>query len=495
MAFALKSKAAQFYFLRFVLGLVCATCETLLCREISWTMNPRVAVLFLLVIGSSPGMFHASIAYLPSSFAMYTAMLGASAFMNWRGGLRTAQGIFWFGVGACLGWPFAVALSAPFLVEELCLALLSDSQGQYAFLWRLTDGVVRALAVLGIQTAIDASLYKKLTVVPLNIVTYNVFSSKGPDLYGTEPWHFYLRNLALNFHVWLPLALLAIPLLLLQTHAKAKAFAGLKVTFFRGFSLLSPFYLWLAIFSLQAHKEERFMYPAYPFLALNAAYALHLMLSFFGSDDPRSIISRIPVMLRLAGILSFLGLALSLSVFRILGTWNAFSAPLSVYKPLDSSHALPQANVVCLGKEWYRFPSHFLVPDTMRTKFIRSEFHGLLPGEFSEANGEHGLFPGTWLEPPGMNDENLEDVGKYTDLEHCDFLVDSSLPSTVSTGLEPDFVNGDEGWEKVKCVPYLDAASTGLLGRLGWIPDLPFVPARLRRVWGEYCLLRRIKRH
>ena len=26
-----------------------------------------------------------------------------------------------------------------------------------------------------------------------------------------------------------------------------------------------PIYLWLAIFSLQPHKEERFMYPIYPF--------------------------------------------------------------------------------------------------------------------------------------------------------------------------------------------------------------------------------------
>lgn len=52
-------------------------------------------------------------------------------------------------------------------------------------------------------------------MVPLNIVLYNVFggAGKGPDIYGTEPWWFYLANLALNFNVLLPLALLSVPLL------------------------------------------------------------------------------------------------------------------------------------------------------------------------------------------------------------------------------------------------------------------------------------------
>jgi alpha-1,2-mannosyltransferase len=42
---------------------------------------------------------------------------------------------------------------------------------------------------------------------------------------------------------------------------------------------LAPFYLWLAIFSLQAHKEERFLYVAYPLVALNAAIAIYLVRS------------------------------------------------------------------------------------------------------------------------------------------------------------------------------------------------------------------------
>lgn len=57
--------------------------------------------------------------------------------------------------------------------------------------------------------------YRKLEIVPLNIVLYNVFggSDKGPNIYGTEPWWFYLANLSLNFNLLLPISLASGPLL------------------------------------------------------------------------------------------------------------------------------------------------------------------------------------------------------------------------------------------------------------------------------------------
>lgn len=142
----LHNKVAQFYFLRTVLGLVCALCETKLFSVISRTLNPRVAIFFLMAMVVSPGMYHASIAYLPSSFAMYTTMLGFSAFMDWSGQMRTAQGIFWFAVGSLLGWPFAGALVFPFIFEEVFLAVTT---GQLvAGIRRLLDGAVRSLVLL-----------------------------------------------------------------------------------------------------------------------------------------------------------------------------------------------------------------------------------------------------------------------------------------------------------------------------------------------------------
>lgn len=494
---SVSTKTAEFYFLRVTLGFVCAVCEARLFSKIGNVLNPRIAVSFLFIMTTSPGMFHASISYLPSSFTMYTTMLGMAAFMDWRGGLRTAQGILAIGAGAVLGWPFSVAMAIPFLLEDLMFATISDRQGLIELFWRLVDGTVRALLVLTLQVSIDVFFYKKLVVVPWNIVWYNVLSGGGgPDLYGTEPWHFYLRNLFLNFHIWLLLALLSMPLLFVQHFASAKD--ATKPSYLRGIVFLSPFYLWLAIFTLQPHKEERFMYPAYPSLALNAAVSLHIVLANVGSTDPKDMVSKIPVQLRLAAILAVMLSAFALSAFRTLGTITAFNAPLSIYKPLHSTTNGHFANEnVCLGKEWYRFPSHYLLPEGMRAKFIKSEFSGLLPGPFHEGTSGQGLglFPGTWLEPPGMNDQNLEDPGKYTDVKHCDYLIDSHLPSTETTRLEPNFIADSEHWERVKCLPFLDAASTGIVGRLVWVPDLPFVPSRFKRVYGEYCLLKRRKRH
>ncbi|KAF2773593.1 hypothetical protein EJ03DRAFT_340932 [Teratosphaeria nubilosa] len=489
-------KVLEFYTLRILLAFICALCETRLYSKVAVTLNPRVAVTLVGILCTSSGLWHASIAYLPSSFAMYFTALGIAAFLDWCGGLRTAQGIWMFGLAATLGWPFAAALSIPFLFEEAMLGLLNDSAGKQALFWCVVDGVVRTLCFLAAQIGLDAFFYKKLQVVPLNIVMYNVLSAskgKGPDIYGTEPWHFYLRNLFLNFHVWLPLALLALPLLLAQNYLSMKS-GAMKTTRFRGIIFTLPFYLWLGIFTLQPHKEERFMYPAYPALALNAAVSMHIILANIGSTDPKDMVAKIPVQIRLFAVLVFLFGGMAVSLFRTLGTITAFGAPLAIYQPLHQPGVSKLGDTVCLGKEWYRFPSHYLLPEGVRAKFMKSEFEGLLPGEFSEAAKGFGLFPGTWLVPPGMNDENREDPGKYTDVRHCSFIVDRQLPSTEVTSLEPSYINDQDNWEKLQCLPFMDAASTGTIGRLGWVPDLPFIPERFRRVWGEYCLLRRKKK-
>jgi alpha-1,2-mannosyltransferase len=143
-----STKIAEFYFIRYALAFICAICETQLFRVINGTLNPRIALFFMMAILFSPGMFHASVAFLPSSFAMYTGMIGMAAFMNWRGGLKTAHGIFWFAVGGILGWPFSVALSAPFLFEELIFATLSSKDALIDVIMRLFRGVVAGFLVL-----------------------------------------------------------------------------------------------------------------------------------------------------------------------------------------------------------------------------------------------------------------------------------------------------------------------------------------------------------
>ena len=441
-----------------------------------------------MIVIFTPGFFYASVAFLPSSFAMYTATLGLTAFMDWHGGAKTASGIMWFGIGALLGWPFAGALILPFVLEDWTVAMFMrdfpDTMKRYL------DGIVRCLVVLAIQVSIDTFFYRKIVVVPWNIVMYNVFSGgdRGPNIFGTEPWDYYVRNLLLNFNLWFLLALLSAPMLAFQTAFMKQQTT--KQTLLRTIVFITPFYLWLAIFTIQPHKEERFMYPAYPFLALNAAIAFHMLLTWVGNSDPNTLIGKIPAQLKLAIILPTLLIALNIGFFRILGTVTGYRAPLQIYHPLEQN-ATGSTSTVCLGKDWYRFPTSHFLPNNIHAKWIKSDFDGLLPGNFHEGQTGFGLFPGTWLVPPGMNDRNEEDTGKHVDVNHCTFLVDTYFAGMHASKYEPLYVLDSETWEKVACEPFLDASKTGIIARTLWIPELSIIPVRFRRHWGEHCLLRR----
>jgi len=115
----------------------------------------------------------------------------------------------------------------------------------------------------------------------------------------------------------------------------------------------------------------------------------------------------------MAVIVLFVILTLDLAFLRTYGIVSGYSAPLQIYSPLMEPGVARPGDNVCLGKEWYRFPSSYHLGNGTKAKFIQSEFKGLLPGEFSEAQVGFGFFPGAWLEPAGMNNENKEDTGKY----------------------------------------------------------------------------------
>lgn len=66
--------------------------------------------------------------------------------------------------------------------------------------------VISAVVILGPMIAIDSSYYGTLVLAPWNIIKYNVLGGAGPELYGTEPFSFYLMNGFLNFNIiWVKL--------------------------------------------------------------------------------------------------------------------------------------------------------------------------------------------------------------------------------------------------------------------------------------------------
>lgn len=156
---------------------------------------------------------------------MYTTLLATSYALRTPSNhsrTRTYGAVFWFGTGALLGWPFSAAVGVPFAAEELLVhgrevvvgvnAVMAGAAPGWRFkrAMRLAGAVVVCLvAILGPIVAIDYMFYRKLVVVPINIIAYNVFGGKerGPDIYGTEPWWFYILNGLLNFNVLFLLAL------------------------------------------------------------------------------------------------------------------------------------------------------------------------------------------------------------------------------------------------------------------------------------------------
>ncbi|KAF9584545.1 mannosyltransferase [Lunasporangiospora selenospora] len=589
-----------FFILRIILGAVSAHCEATLYRTVVDEVDPRIGRYIFLALLSSAGTWIAANAFLPSTFAMYTTMLFFSQMLQpprQHSGKRTFWAIFWVGLGALLGWPFSAAVGLPFALEELLIHSRNQSKKKTVRFrdWRrmrFLRLLSAAILVLGIVLfpiiIIDHYYYKRLVAVPLNIVLYNVFGGDvGPDIFGTEPWWFYFVNGLLNFNVLFIAALISFPVLALTYliipdvlldspnspgHIKSPMLL---------FSLkLSPFYLWFAIFTAQPHKEERFLFVVYPLICFNAVMTLFMVQKFIqrGLDNfvPRSKTAAIH---KYSGGLVWIVLIVAaiVSVSRILALHEHYSAPLDVYRSAFDLVKVPEAIAVeasepgvlssstpsasdaaslsgsksqkpeivrvCVGKEWYRFPSHYFLPEGSRIGLLKSNFDGLLPGEFKEktweglenntelpplpnqpsaAKGkEHRPIrfdwrwsadrrPGTSFVPELMNNENKEVFEYYTPLDQCQYIVDVDFPgrpesddenndqASQSSGpnYEPRYLQDKGTWEKMYCKKFLDTtvgAGRNRWVRAFWMPNKISVALTRgqSKVWGDYCIARR----
>ncbi|CAC9462489.1 dolichyl-P-Man [Leishmania donovani] len=306
-----------------------------------------------------------------------------------------------------------------------------------------------------------------------------------------------------------------------------------------------PFFVWFLFWMSIAHKEERFMSPAYPFMVLAATRTLCLM--FFpdaAEGQPNSAAATpkrekitpdvvavtaadaqdtaltcqpprrpslppqgcpSPAFLgwrHLAGLAFFLAFFL-LSYSRAMAVYVFYSGPERMFfdwypvlqaeaqraweakrqavrrdaavRGQASPSSLPPGTTaqqtqelrayytVCLGREWYRFPSSFFVDHRwIRYQFLETHhFHGMLPLSFvtppagqesgflrapsSEAAAATSKSPSTSSSTtargscscgaPGVNDLNQEIPEQYVRYpsEQCDAIFDSlSPPSHVS---------------------------------------------------------------
>ncbi|EKM84086.1 hypothetical protein AGABI1DRAFT_67279 [Agaricus bisporus var. burnettii JB137-S8] len=537
-----NDKRPAFFAVRCSLAIVSTVAECTFYRAVVSKVNDRVGRYLFFMMLFNVGMWNASTALLPSSFAMYTtamAMAYALEPASVNNHRRTLAATLYFALGAIVGWPFALAISIPFVLEELFIfggdQVASEVKAKW-FMQRCRGFLSAFLAASLIFVPviiIDSWVYGKFTMVPWNIIKYNIFggAKRGPDLYGTSPWHYYIGNLLVNFNYMLPLALVSWPALAVTyvIDRKRLGFFTPKNDQSSPFTLLAlrlmPFYLWLAILTAQAHKEERFMFPAYPLLCFNAAVTLYLSRGWMEVAFIK--VTKSPY--QAAQTLLFRNFTLSivvgtsfLSLCRILAMWEYYHAPMTVASVFEDTElpqllndtgllprfprGTPEEDIpaidltpvkyfdltLCLGKEWHRFPSHFLVPTGIRVNFIKSDFDGQLPRHFEEANFSAGASwwprPATRYVPNDVNDLNKEVLSRYVPLESCDYLIDLDYPlHPVESILEPRYVSQNATWERTLCRPFLDARYSSLLTRVLWLPGELW---QAENEFGDYCLLK-----
>lgn len=331
------------------------------------------------------------LALLPSTYTMYTTTFALSyGFYPSRSGSqqypssmnlaytpshRTLFATAAFALGALVGWPFALVLSFPFVFEEVFLpsGLFVSSKRYLAFVATRLVNWSRNVLIASIISVplliIDTLAYGRITLVPLNIIKYNILSSArgaGPELYGVEPWYYYLLNLSIQFGPALLLALLSIPIVLFIVWYDPRRIAPIDAadiskkaqkdhntqddTLLESSEVtlllvrLCPLYLWLGLLTLQPHKEERFVFPAYPLLCFNAAVTLCLVRGLL--ERCYTVTTRSPYRASKTYLFSFFSTATLVGtslicLSRIIHISQSYHAPISLLNHL-SHHELPR---------------------------------------------------------------------------------------------------------------------------------------------------------
>lgn len=482
----------QFYWIRLIAlcGFTCFT-ELRLFYSINSSLNRKVGNWFLFLSSIAPGMSHAGVALLPSSFAMNcVTMATANSLLaiSENNISYSVHAIVWFLIGGIVGWPFALALGLPF-----GLFILIQNINKYNTLFSLIKGCVFGLvSILIISTSIDSWFYQKFDLVPLNIVLYNVFGEQGegPEIFGVEPFHYYILNLLVNFNIVAILGYIGLVLNVFLFGEKNRYKVLITVS--------SPLLIWSIIFGGQPHKEERFLYPIYPLLILSSSLLLTFifpMVTFMSKGVTANKINSKHIEKLVQLLFAFLvGVV---SILRIINLVENYSTPLSVHREIS---ALPVSDMpvnVCTGREWYHFPNSFFLPDNYRLKFIRSGFDGLLPGDFLEGTS---LKTSTSSIPPNMNNKNQYADDKVINFEECSYYVDNSQAANLEVG-EPsiierngDELNANEDWSVVQCRNIINPSGTSSgIGKVLWIPEYlrSIVPYNVDYM--DYCLMEKKK--
>lgn len=399
-----------------------------------------------------------------------------------------------------LGWPFVALLFVPLALHIFYTQFKEDKVT--GIIRVLVWGVGSLMVIFPTVLAIDYYFYKRLAFTALNILLYNVIGGsdgKGDTLYGVEPASYYIINLFLNLSLVFPLVLVSLPV-----NAIVYVFVrGYRRRILEELLFVSPAFLWLLVMFLRPHKEERFLYPIYPLLCLCAAFSLEnieglLQLIFSASSQIVSGRHREPIkrsFKRVSFVASVLFRMILYGIFmtyvamfvsRSFSMYRNYRAPLTLYQHLYSTHLVPARSSdyrVCVGGEWYRFPTSFFLPGKQNTLyFIKSSFGGQLPQPFRPVNG-------TWDAPLlPFNELNQEEPSRYVPLDSCTYYIEF-FPRGADEESVAEAIKKSGGipekWEVLNTWPFIDTERSRSPYRSFYIPGL----TEKHTKFGDYALL------
>jgi len=470
------NKVTVFYYVRFILAIIAASLETYFFKSVQHQFGNHVARTYFLLSALSTGMFISVAAYLPSSFAMYCCFIAYGGWFN----KNYPVAVFGIALGSLIGWPFFALLGVPIAYD----IVIRQRNIMNFIYW--TGAVFLAIMIPAV--AIDSHYYGRQVIAPLNIVMYNVFGGGGPNLYGVEHWSFYFINGFLNFNLVFMMACISLPFYIFKILIFKSYEDYLKLP---TYLCLLPIYVWAMVFFTTPHKEERFLFPIYPLIIMNASLTLSNIQGLYHYLFTSHNRKHFTVSSNWIAVLIVSAFTV-ISVARTSALYVGYHAPLEVYPELQNLvHPLdaevePMFNenekiTLCVGREWYRYPSSFFLPDSWKIGFIKSDFSGQLPQPYQ------GGADGTKAIPPHMNDMNKEEATSYTPLKSCDLLIDIDLPT--ESKFEDNYSTLNKTWDVIYSKDFLLASKSHPFFRAFYIP---FVSTRYT-TYVKYNLLKKKK--
>ncbi|EPZ33863.1 hypothetical protein ROZALSC1DRAFT_29775 [Rozella allomycis CSF55] len=396
------SKMGIFYALRIITGILCAFGQSFFYETVYNYIHPEIANSLVYCLAFSAGNFISSTALLPNTMSMIIVFFIYGYWFRQRFNpilLCTVMCI-------CVAWPFALIIILPALLYIPTCVLIDNNI-------TLNDKKIDEKD-LTINLDFEWAMFNRIKqtfICGFISLFYFVPEGAGPELYGTSPFYFYFFNCLLNFNVFFLLAIISFPLSFLPEMISRPRASFKKLNIYQAIRLkLYPFYWAFVFFSIQAHKEERFLFT-------------------------RSII---------------IVLFLILSASRILAVTNFYDNSKALYE------LVPDSSNLCLSNEWYRFPSHFYLQNNSSLVFLREGFHGLLPKYFIATNETSGK----------VNYLNREELDQYGKRKSCDFFITETRAELGSKGTYADEISSfnandlAENFTVVNCISEVDAAAS-----------------------------------